>query len=123
MHGGTRRHEKPFSAVQGRCDVAHFGDLGHSGIQIRPLRVQARQYQRMDEAPAEEALLHQLADFARLEIKKHLLFCRQGLARDRGSPAHGDGAEHQGYRVIGLAAGTETCLYPERSHPSPLQLA
>jgi hypothetical protein len=23
MHGGTQRHEKPFSAVNGRCDVAH----------------------------------------------------------------------------------------------------
>jgi hypothetical protein len=23
MHGGTPRHEKPFSAVDGRCDVAH----------------------------------------------------------------------------------------------------
>jgi hypothetical protein len=31
MHGGTRRHEKPFSAVQGRCDVAHFGEFwGHT---------------------------------------------------------------------------------------------
>ena len=26
MHGGTQRHEKPFSAVHGRCDVAHFGE-------------------------------------------------------------------------------------------------
>ena len=23
MHGGTQRHEKPFSAVNGGCDVAH----------------------------------------------------------------------------------------------------
>jgi hypothetical protein len=32
MHGGTQRHEKPFSAVHGRCDVAHAANED----QLRP---------------------------------------------------------------------------------------
>jgi hypothetical protein len=27
MHGGTQRHEKPFSAVRGPRDAAHFGEF------------------------------------------------------------------------------------------------
>jgi hypothetical protein len=31
MHGRTQRHQKPFSAVHGWCDVAHFGEFwGHT---------------------------------------------------------------------------------------------
>jgi hypothetical protein len=44
MHGGTQRHEKSFIAVHRACDVAHFGELGHSRIQTRTPGVKYGQY-------------------------------------------------------------------------------
>jgi hypothetical protein len=47
MHGGTQRHEKSFIAVHRACDVAHFGELGHSRIQTRTPGVKYDQYEAL----------------------------------------------------------------------------
>ena len=80
MHGRTQRHEKPFSAVHGRCDVAHAANEDQLADSLFGRGVGAGQWRISSGRPDRFAQpLHREFDILRLDLAPALDLPREPI--------------------------------------------